>query len=80
MWGCSQLVRSEEKNFSHVGSSPTIPAFFKDYMKQKLYYITMGYLLTIINFMLIDTRFTILGIGFGIAAAVCFVKSLYIKK
>ena len=40
----------------------------------------MGYLLTIINFMLIDTRFTILGIGFGIAAAVCFIKSLYIKK
>ena len=49
-------------------------------MKQKLYYITLGYLLTAINFVLIDTRFNILGIGFGLAAVICFIKSLTIKK
>jgi hypothetical protein len=49
-------------------------------MKQKIYYITLGYLLTTINFILIGTRFNIVGLVFGLIAAICFIKALLIKK
>jgi len=49
-------------------------------MKQKLCYIMLGYFFTAINFALIETRFTLVGMGFGILAAIFFIKSLFIKK
>ena len=49
-------------------------------MKQKMYYITCGYLLTFANLLLIGTRFNLVGLGFGLAAMGFFIKSLTIKQ
>lgn len=48
-------------------------------LEQKLYYTTCGCLLSFANILLIDTRFNIVGIGFGITAAIFFIKALLIK-
>ena len=49
-------------------------------MSQKFYYITIGYCLSMINILLIETRFNIVGIFFGIGAVVAFIKALRIKQ
>jgi len=49
-------------------------------MNQKLYYMTCGYILTFTNILLIGTRFNTVGILFGLAAMVFFVKSIMVKK
>jgi hypothetical protein len=45
-----------------------------------MFLTTCGYLLTLANIMLIDTRFAIAGIGFGVVAAGFFIAALRIKK
>jgi len=49
-------------------------------MSQKFYYITLGYCLSMINVLLIETRFNIVGLFFGIGAVIAFIKALRIKQ
>jgi hypothetical protein len=49
-------------------------------MKQKFYYMTIGYCLSLTNILLIGTRFNIVGIFFGLLAIVAFIKALRIKQ
>jgi hypothetical protein len=49
-------------------------------MSQKMYYTTIGYCLTFANILLIETRFNIVGIFFGVVAAIAFIKALSIKQ
>jgi hypothetical protein len=48
-------------------------------MSQKLYYTTLGFLLSGLNIYLIDTRFTVVGIGFGIDVGILFIQALRTK-
>jgi hypothetical protein len=48
-------------------------------MNEKLYYTTLGFLLTFANILLIETRFNIVGIGFGFTAAYFFIKAIRVK-
>lgn len=49
-------------------------------MKQKFYYMVVGYCLSMTNILLIETRFNIVGIFFGIGALIAFIKALKIKE
>ncbi len=49
-------------------------------MKKKLTYLTCGYACLLVNILLVDSRFNIIGLLFGIISAVYFIKSLRIKK
>jgi hypothetical protein len=49
-------------------------------MSQKMYYTTIGYCLTFANILLIETRFNIVGLFFGIGAVIAFIKALSIKQ
>ena len=49
-------------------------------MSQKFYYITIGYSLSMVNILLIETRFNIVGIFFGVGAIIAFIKALSIKQ
>jgi hypothetical protein len=48
-------------------------------LQEKMYYSTCGFILTGANYLLIDTRFNLVGIGFGFVALYFFVKALRIK-
>ena len=49
-------------------------------MEKKLYYTMSGCLLSLINIVLIETRFNIAGIAFGVLGAIFLVKALLVKK
>jgi hypothetical protein len=49
-------------------------------MERKINYTLIGCSLSLINVALIDTRFTIVGIGFGLLASVFLIKALLIRK
>lgn len=51
-----------------------------DRLKLKMKYTLVGYLLCLMNLMLIQTKFNLIGIGFGFGAVVCFIKALSIKQ
>jgi hypothetical protein len=59
------------------GSTPHPLSLIRSNMK--LYYTTLGFLFTALNVYLIDTRFTIIGIGFGIAGGLFFIQALRTK-
>lgn len=40
----------------------------------------LGGVLSMANILLIDTRFNIVGLGFGLAAIICYIKALRIKN
>lgn len=48
-------------------------------MSQKMYYTTIGYLLTFVNILLIETKFNIVGLFFGVSAIFYFLKALSIR-
>lgn len=45
-------------------------------MSQKLYYTTLALAFTGLNIYLLDTRFSIVGMGFGVVAAIFMIKAL----
>jgi hypothetical protein len=49
-------------------------------MKKKLEYTLVGYALTSINLVLIGTKYNSIGLLFGLAAIVFFVKAIRIKE
>jgi len=48
-------------------------------MNDKFYYTTVGFLLTFANILLIETRFNIVGIGFGFLSIIFFIKAIRTK-
>lgn len=48
-------------------------------LKQKLEYTVVGSTLGLFNIALIDTRFNIVGLGFGILGAIILIKALLIR-
>jgi len=48
-------------------------------MKEKLYYIICGSIMTFAQLLLIDTRFNSLSIGFGLCAAYLYIRALMIR-
>jgi len=48
-------------------------------LNNKFYYTNLGFLFTFINILLVDTRFNIVGIGFGFTAAYFFIKAIRTK-
>lgn len=50
-----------------------------DKLKQKLEYTAIGCTFSLFNIGLINTRFNIVGIGFGFIAVIFFIKALLIK-
>lgn len=49
-------------------------------LKQKLYLTSCVFILTLVNFLLIDTRLNVFGIMCGGAALVLLIKSLLIQE
>jgi hypothetical protein len=49
-------------------------------LQEKMYYCTVGFMLTGANWLLIGTRFNPAGLFFGLAAFYFFVKALRIKQ
>lgn len=49
-------------------------------LQEKLYLTTIGYGFAGANFLLIDTRFWMVGVGFGVLGLVFFIKALRIKQ
>lgn len=48
-------------------------------LKDKFFYTVCGYLLAGVNYLLMDTRFNLFGIGAGIVGLIFFIKALRIK-
>ena len=49
-------------------------------MSKKLTYMTFAYIFTTLNISLINSRFNIVGLFFGIVALVLFIRALIIRK
>lgn len=49
-------------------------------MEKKLNYTLIGCFFSLLNIALIETRFTIVGIGFGLVAVAFFIKALRINE
>lgn len=49
-------------------------------MNKKLTYMTFGYVFSILNLSLINSKFNIIGLFFGLIALFLFIKALMIKK
>jgi hypothetical protein len=49
-------------------------------MQRKLNYTLIGCSLSLLNIALIDTRFNLAGLGFGLLAALFLIKALLIRK
>lgn len=48
-------------------------------MNQKMTLTTIGFFLTFLNLMLVDTKYNIIGLCFGIIAALFFIKAIRTK-
>lgn len=51
-----------------------------DKLKKKLEYTTTGFILCACNYLLIGTRFNIIGLLFGVLSAGFFIKALTIRE
>lgn len=49
-------------------------------MSKKLTYMTFGYVFAALNISLINSKFNIVGLFFGIVALVLFIRALIIRK
>jgi uncharacterized membrane protein YciS (DUF1049 family) len=51
-----------------------------DKLKEKIEYTTAGFILCACNYLLIETRFNVAGLLFGLLAAGFFIKALMVKE
>ena len=49
-------------------------------MKDKMTYTTIGFIFSFINLSLIQTKFNLIGVIFGLVACLFFIKALNCKK
>ena len=77
----AQLTHGEFPVHSSHCEEPRLPVPpFKEFMKDKMFYTICGCLLSLVNIALIETRFTIVGMGFGIVGAILIIKAILIKE
>jgi hypothetical protein len=61
------------------GSTPHPLFIFRSLMNDKMIYTTAGFALSFVNILLIETRFTIVGMFFGFVACGFFIKAIRTK-
>jgi hypothetical protein len=52
----------------------------KEYMKEKMEHTITGCFFSLLNIVLIDTRFALVGLFFGLVSIFFFIKALLISK